>query len=328
MNSLIADIQRIAPGRRQNIAIELISIATRIAAVALCMTNALCLVHYPWKTDTPLSVKEMADLEGYYAKAYAQPSAGPGVEEDPEYVRIAAEAAKAYNVKGRVESFARTYGLADKKVLDVGAGRGYLQDVVNDYVGLDISPTARRFFHKPFVHGSATHMPLRTNEFDAAWSICVLEHVPNPEAALSEIRRVVRDDGLLYLNPAWNCTPWAAQGYPVRPYSSFDLKGKVIKAVYPIEYAAAYLSRTPVRMTRYALSRLAGGPTRFRYTLLEPNYREYYMPDSDALNSLDRYEMALWFTSRGDECLNCTGFLNGIDASGQPLMIRIHKKGE
>jgi hypothetical protein len=37
---------------------------------------------------------------------------------------------------------------------------------------------------------------------------------------------------------------------------------------------------------------------------------------------LDRYEMALWFTSRGDECLNCQDrFTNVWDE----LVIRVHK---
>jgi hypothetical protein len=31
------------------------------------------------------------------------------------------------------------YGLAGKRVLEVGSGRGYLQDIVAGYTGLDIS---------------------------------------------------------------------------------------------------------------------------------------------------------------------------------------------
>jgi hypothetical protein len=45
------------------------------------------------------------------------------------------------------------------------------------------------------------------------------------------------------------------------------------------------------------------------------------MADSDAANSLDRYEMALWFLSRGDQCLNCNGLADDNDA----LFIRVHK---
>jgi len=45
------------------------------------------------------------------------------------------------------------------------------------------------------------------------------------------------------------------------------------------------------------------------------------MPDSDALNDLDWYETMLWFTSRGDECVNC-----GSTAlmQSEELVIRVH----
>jgi len=59
----------------------------------------------------------------------------------------------------------------------------------------------------------------------------------------------------------------------------------------------------PTRILRLAASKL--GPTRFHYTRLNPNYETYWTADSDAVNSMDRFEAALWFISRGDECLNC-----------------------
>ena len=91
-------------------------------------------------------------------------------------------------------------------------------------------------------------------EFDVAWSIWVLEHVPNPEAALVEMRRVVKNDGLLYLFPAWDCTPFAASGYNVRPYSDFGVAGKLEKASMPL--------RTSVRHTARTFSRPRGTPVR------------------------------------------------------------------
>src|SRR5262245_45610247 len=49
--------------------------------------------------------------------------------------------------------------------------------------------TAARHYHKRFVHGTATAMPFEENTFDAIWTVWVLEHIPNPETALSEMRR-------------------------------------------------------------------------------------------------------------------------------------------
>ena len=39
-----------------------------------------------------------------------------------------------------------------------------------------------------------------------------------------------RKVGYVYLNPAWACVPWAADGYEARPYSDFGITGKLIKA--------------------------------------------------------------------------------------------------
>jgi hypothetical protein len=64
--------------------------------------------------------------------------------------------------------------------LDIGSGRGYLQDVVENYPGLDISSNVSRFYHKKFVLGSATAKPFSDNSFDGGWFIWAAEHVPNP----------------------------------------------------------------------------------------------------------------------------------------------------
>jgi SAM-dependent methyltransferase len=310
----------------QSIAGMLAEIGGRTLLVAAVMAGTLSLIYFPWDADGPLTKAELADLEKYYATAYANQGK---TEEDPvnsDYVRIAESFASGANVAEAVGQFAEMYNLFDKKVLDVGAGRGYLQDIVPDYTGLDISPSAKRFFHKKFVHASATYMPFKDDEFDGAWSIRVFEHVPNPEAALREIRRVVKDGGVILMSPAWNCRPWAADGYPVRPYSDFSLGGKLYKASLPVQEIAANYARVPLRAMRQAAWKVTGGPTALRYRRIKPNYDKYWMADSDAVNTLDRHEMAMWFVSRGDECLNCTTAMTGWLDDDDALVIRVHKK--
>ena len=136
-------------------------------------------------------------------------------------------------------------------------------------------------------------MPLNENEFDGVWTIWVLEHVPNPQAALLEIRRVTKDGGYVFLAPQWDCTPWAAGGYPVRPFSDFGLGGKLIKASIPIQSSLLCLSRPFTRLALYARWKVTGGPTKLHYRRLTPNYTRYWMADSDAVNRLDQYETAL-----------------------------------
>jgi SAM-dependent methyltransferase len=242
----------------------------------------------------------------FYQQAYAAPVEAAGADED-SYIHAATQAAAGWHVEERLQEFAREHQLGDKHVLEVGSGRGNLQDVVNDYTGLDISTAVKRFYHKPFVLGSATALPFPNDAFDAVWSIWVLEHVPNPEQALREMRRVVKDGGLLYLFPAWGATTWAAQGYDVRPYTDLGMGGILIKASIPMRrsnlFQAAYTA--PIRTMRWASYSVLRSPTRLHYRGLTPNYDRFWEGDSDAVSSIDRYEALLWFKSRGDECLNC-----------------------
>ena len=60
-----------------------------------------------------------------YAKAYEKIDvSAPANEENTEYLRIAEREADGHDVIGYVGKFAETFGLKDKKVLDIGAGRG------------------------------------------------------------------------------------------------------------------------------------------------------------------------------------------------------------
>ena len=203
-----------------------------------------------------------------------------------------------------VAGFVRRFELREKRCLEVGCGRGAFQDVVEDYTGLDLSRSVRSYFHKPFVQGTATKLPFDDDEFDGLWSIAVLEHVSTPELALQEMRRVLKPGGVLLLHAAWHCRSWAANGYPVRPYSDFGFLGKVVKAsIRPrnsIWLRGAYVF--PRRLFRYMAYVLRPGPTRLRYTKLTPNYDQFWMPDSDAVSSLDPFEALLWFASRDDAC--------------------------
>lgn len=290
---------------------------------------ALIVMHFPLDTDGPPDhgVEEAAQL--FYEDAYAAVSDSAedtSDQTDSDYVDVARDTAEHENVEASVAQFVDAYGLRNKRVLEVGAGSGTLQDLVEGYVGLDISENARRFFHKPFVQGSATALPFRPDEFDAIWTIWTLEHVPNPEQALAEMRRVVKNGGLLFLQPAWNCPSWAAEGYQVRPYSDFDWWGKAIKASILIRSDRRFdrLFRFPTRVLRAAYLALDSGPTRLRYRKLEANFDTYWVGDSDAVNSIDSHEAYLWFKSRGDRCLNCESPLAGVS----PLIIEVQKPRE
>jgi SAM-dependent methyltransferase len=214
--------------------------------------------------------------------------------------------------------------------LEVGAGSGRLQDIVDDYTALDISASARQFFHKPFVEASATNMPFPDNSFDAVWSIWVLEHIPNPEKAMLEIRRVVKPGGYIFFRPTYEVNRYAAQGYAVRPYGDFDFWGKLKKATIPIVESNAFYNfqARQVRLLRSLGSRIGAGPSRLHFNKLTPNYDEYWVNDSDACTSVSFHEIFRWFTSRGDHCVNCPSEWNlvvNFDHYNPNMVIRIVK---
>jgi hypothetical protein len=50
---------------------------------------------------------------------------------------------------------------------------------------------------------------------------------------------------------------------------------------------------------------LSPSPPTFHYRRLTPNYREPWQAVHDAVKDLNAIEVARWFESRGDTCLNC-----------------------
>lgn len=111
--------------------------------------------------------------------------------------------------------------------LDVGCGSGRWAELVekqgHNLIGLDASPDAlgvaqRRLRPGSLVNGSAVEIPLVDDSVDFAFSLGVLHHLPATEAALAEIRRVLRPGApfLVYLyyafdnRPAWYRLLWKA----------------------------------------------------------------------------------------------------------------------
>lgn len=198
---------------------------------------------------------------------------------------------------------------------------------MEDYTGTDIADRVRPYIHKPFFQCDATELPFEDNSFDAAWTIDVIEHVPKPELAMDEMRRVLRPGGVLLFAPAWHTRPWFAEGWPVRRYRDLCWKDRFLKASIVIRDSASI--RHPWilvrRLCRGTFYRLAQKPIRLSYRELRPNHTHFWMPDSDAASSLDPYDVMLWFESRGDVCLNCRGFIRKIAFRGKAIEVTVKK---
>jgi SAM-dependent methyltransferase len=90
------------------------------------------------------------------------------------------------------------------RVLEVGSGLGILASAVARAAGATVvgvefawPQLARASAHRAVrsIQGDAHRLPLRDASMDVAYARYVLEHVPEPEVVLSEMRRVLRPGG-------------------------------------------------------------------------------------------------------------------------------------
>ena len=107
----------------------------------------------------------------------------------------------------KVHSIVDSLGLkqADKRILEIGIGYGHhLQfgsAYDSDYTGIDVREDAISHVkrHHPNVNAlvaSAEDLPLENDSFDAVLSIYNLEHMPDLEAVLVEVERVLKKSGV------------------------------------------------------------------------------------------------------------------------------------
>lgn len=88
------------------------------------------------------------------------------------------------------------------RVADVGAGGSPYRELFAhvDYVAIDREQTLHADAEELDIVASATDVPVPDGEFDAVISTQVLEHLPEPAAALREMHRIVRPGGRLFLS--------------------------------------------------------------------------------------------------------------------------------
>ncbi|GIU66639.1 methyltransferase domain-containing protein [Candidatus Phycosocius spiralis] len=115
----------------------------------------------------------------------------------------------------RLEHYHRYAAVLDvvkeKSILDIACGGGYGSFLMADFarlvIGMDMSDDAVHHaasnYHKPnlkFVQGSATHLAFLDNSFDVIVSFETIEHLAEQQEMLSEMRRVLRPDGILIIS--------------------------------------------------------------------------------------------------------------------------------
>lgn len=99
---------------------------------------------------------------------------------------------------------------AGKEVLEIGCGSGVdalefarhgaivtATDIADNAVNLTRELVKETGLPVKVVQASALSLPFPDNSFDCVYSYGVLHHIPDVEVTLSEIRRLLRDDGMV-----------------------------------------------------------------------------------------------------------------------------------
>jgi SAM-dependent methyltransferase len=116
---------------------------------------------------------------------------------------------KAAKIRSVLQHFLGQADLSGLTVLDIGCSTGYTADELRAagaaVVGLDLDVPGLAFASKQFgdeidfVCADGSRLPLADKSIDIVVFNHIYEHVVDPDAIMSEIRRVLRDDGAAYL---------------------------------------------------------------------------------------------------------------------------------
>lgn len=128
--------------------------------------------------------------------------------------------------------FARRNLKKEARVLDIGCGTGYGSAVLAEnyeVIALDNDKEAIRYakkhYKKPlFKTGNAEKLKFDDSSFDAVVAFELIEHLKNPQKFLSEVKRVLRRNGVFILStPNKNFPKIAQSSYHIKEYGFDDI---------------------------------------------------------------------------------------------------------
>jgi SAM-dependent methyltransferase len=136
--------------------------------------------------------------------------------------------------------------VAGQRVLDIACGSGFGLSLLHqvgarplgcDYDAHTLASVRRRQPGTPLVVADATRLPMRTASMDQVVSFETIEHVPDAQALVAEVRRVLRPGGRLILS-----TPNREFG-PLERHTSNPFHVREFTAVELREMLASCFSR-------------------------------------------------------------------------------------
>lgn len=163
------------------------------------------------------------------------------------------------------------------KILDVGCGTGvnakYFKEMGHDVFGIDISKVAIDNFVKTGFDGMQCDIlkgiPKEDNSFDLVFASEVIEHVEDYEFFLSELRRVLKKDGLLVLSTI-NSAFW--------PFRILAVLGKTLSEVQHPGHIRFFSKRTLAKSIKDAGFHSINTSARHMYLILSGRIFERLTP--------------------------------------------------
>lgn len=126
-----------------------------------------------------------------------------------------------------------------KIIIDIGCGRQKYKDIIltkyKKYIGIDHPEVSKKYLNKekPDILADATNIPLQNSYADTTIMISVLEHLPNPQAALNEAFRITKNGGSICLITVQNYILHDAP-YDYFRYTRFSLDKMLTQAGFTI----------------------------------------------------------------------------------------------
>ncbi|MEO7715215.1 MAG: methyltransferase domain-containing protein [Capsulimonas sp.] len=192
---------------------------------------------------------------------------------------------------------------SDLRILDIGCGTGAMLEDLSDFgqvTGADFALEALRFCRErnpeqTLARADARRLPFATDSFDIVTAMDVVEHIDNDKAAMSEILRVLKPGGRVFVTvPAYQSL-WSEHDealHHYRRYTSGSLKDVFQRVGLNVEKLSyAVTSLFPLAWTYRKLQNLL--PKRNKDGEKKANLIEFSAPVNKALISILRKEAEL-----------------------------------
>jgi SAM-dependent methyltransferase len=140
----------------------------------------------------------------------------------------------------------------EDKVLNAGAATGATSEMLKKYARVtsleydsDCASFLSEILNEPVLNESLTSLPMESGSLDAVCAFDVIEHIDDHRLAISEIHRVLKKDGIVFLTvPAYNFL-WSEHdevNHHFRRYTLNELQDLLVMSGFKVSYKSYFNS--------------------------------------------------------------------------------------